>query len=153
MLHRRATSRSSRRYFEALLFSEIIKRTELDEDHSTEHRWGIFYHKYGPEIRRAAISLERIGKKKKEKKSANEREGRVSFFLSEAIGGKIEEKIIAKDSDWRFLFFFLLYSFDDSFQRTFTIEVRFLFVPYVDGLQENGRNSPSKYSNHSNIPH
>lgn len=141
MLHRRATSRSSRRYFEALLFSEIIKRTELDEDHSTEHRWGIFYHKYGPEIRRAAISLERIGKKKKEKKSANEREGRVSFFLSEAIGGKIEEKIIAKDSDWRFLFFFLLYSFDDSFQRTFTIEVRFLFVPYVDGLQENGRNS------------
>lgn len=108
MLHRRATSRSSRRYFEALLFSEIIKRTELDEDHSTEHRWGIFYHKYGPEIRRAAISLERIGKKKKEKKSANEREGRVSFFLSEAIGGKIEEKIIAKDSDWRPFFLFTL---------------------------------------------
>lgn len=75
MLHRRATVGSSRRYSEALFFSEIIKRTGLTK--TTQRSTGEeFFIINIPEIRRAAISFERIERKKERKKEKSANDGR-----------------------------------------------------------------------------
>lgn len=77
---------SSRRYSEALFFSEIIKRTGLTKTtQREEHRWGIFYHKYtgNPSCRHS----KKLKKKKRVQTTGKQLRG----------GGGEIEKIIVKN--------------------------------------------------------